>query len=91
MGASFATGGILLIELKVLQQVQQVVPLPLLKLGVWLLALLFLTPLWLWHRLVPPIFSITTQRERIDFRFRNRDFAEAFAKVNAAEVESSAQ
>jgi hypothetical protein len=88
IGLVFATGGILTIELRILQQVRQVVPLPLLRLGVWLLAIIFLTPLWLWYRLVPPILRVTTHAERIDFRFRNRDYAEEFARVNATDVET---
>jgi hypothetical protein len=44
VGLVFTVGGILMINLQILQPVRQVVPGPLLRIGVWLLALLLLTP-----------------------------------------------
>ena len=51
---------------------------------VMLIALVSLLPLVFWEIAYPPLFDMTAQSDYVDYEFRDANYAEAFATLNAS-------
>lgn len=57
------------------------------RIMVTVLAILLLAPLFVWQIFVPPPFSISALTETVDYEFRDRAYAEAFAELNGGTID----